>query len=653
MLYPISPIFAQNICMQNQRPLFFLIVLFFSSQLFAQNSNIELDSVTVTATRSVQNQKETGRNITVIRGEQFDKLPVHSIDELLRYLPGIEIQQRGPEGSSSDIVIRGGTFQQVLVIIDGVKLNDPLTGHFNTFIPIHPAEIDRIEILKGAASAIWGSEAVGGVVNIITKTFSGNSTRAGNTVKGKVALGEYGLFNAATYFSVSRNKSTFSGGVLSNNAKGQPLRGTNGFFHLTTVNLSFSQQLPKDWVLHFRSASDFRKFNAQNFYTTFSSDTANEKVNSWWNHLNLEKKTMKGVLNFDAAYKQLRDQFWFTPSATPNDNKTNVFTTQLYYTASIKNKSSYTTGVQFSRKQIISNDRGNHSLLHGAVYTILRHTLGSNVHLNESLRLDWDENYGAILVPQVNFAWTPSKFTFRASGGRSFRDADFTERYNNYNKVLVTSGRIGNPDLKPEHSWNAEAGADYSFSYQLKISTTIFYRDHTNLIDYANTPYNEMPRKDNLSPAGTYALAKNIEKVKTTGLELDMIYSKKLNENSTVLVNGGFTWLQSKNNDPAPSFYISSHAKYLLNFSALYSIHAFSFSVTGLYKKRDEQKSAAINAEITPSYFVLNAKGVYQFSKKFDKLFIEADNLFDKRYSDLLGAMMPGRWLSGGFEIAL
>ncbi|HRF24346.1 MAG TPA: TonB-dependent receptor plug domain-containing protein, partial [Chitinophagaceae bacterium] len=93
-----------------------------------------------------------------------------------RYLPGVEVQQRGPQGSQSDIVLRGGTFQQVLVIIDGIKLNDPLTGHFNSYIPINTDEIERIEILKGAASAIYGSEAVGGVINIITKTFYRKNT---------------------------------------------------------------------------------------------------------------------------------------------------------------------------------------------------------------------------------------------------------------------------------------------------------------------------------------------------------------------------------------------------------------------------------------------------------------------------------------------
>jgi len=653
----ISFISPPYFCGQNQRMslakiIVSVVVLFtFSQQSWTQESEIEMENVVVTATLASQQQKESGRNILSIKGETFSSLPVHSIDELLRYLPGIEVQQRGPQGSQSDIIIRGGTFQQVLVIIDGVKLNDPLTGHFSMYVPVHPSEIERVEILKGAASAIWGSEAVGGVVNIITKTFS--KTKSVNQIKAKVVAGEYGLFNGDTYFKWSKNRSVFSGGILSNNSKGQPLRGTNGFFHLTTANLSFSQQLSKDWILNFRTAADFRKFNAQNFYTTFASDTASEKVDTWWNHINLNKKTKNGLLNFDAAYKALRDQYWFRPLAIPNDNKTNFFTTQLYYTSQFNKQHGYTAGMQVQRKAIKSNDRGNHSLWHGAAYSIIRHKFGNNIFVNESIRLDWDESYGVVLLPQINFAWAPSKFTLRASAGKSFRDADFTERFNNYNKALVTSGRIGNPDLEAEQSWNAEIGADYNLSARFRIGGTLFYRDHTDLIDWANTAYTDMPRKDNLIPTGTYALAKNVEEVSTAGAELDVIYNERINENARMLVTAGFTWLKSKNDDPVPSFYISSHARYIVNLSTAYTSRKFSYSINGLYKRRDEQTSAAINASISPSYFVCNAKAAYSFLKNTGKVFIQADNLFNKKYSDLLGSVMPGRWLSGGFEIAL
>ncbi|OSZ77777.1 TonB-dependent receptor [Chitinophagaceae bacterium IBVUCB2] len=636
------------------RKFFYLLVLsFYITNLYSQQPEVEMENVIVTANQSSQQQKESGRNVITIKGETFRSLPVNSIDELLRYLPGIEVQMRGPQGAQSDIVIRGGTFQQVLVIIDGVKLNDPLTGHFNSYSPIHPSEIERIEILKGSASAIYGSEAVGGVINIITKTFADKKEKRKKQLTGRIVGGQYQLLNADAAFNYTKNNTTFSGGFASNNANGPELRGTDGFFHLTTANIAISQQLNKDWTINFRTAADFRKFNAQNFYTSFASDTANEKVNTWWNHLNLKKKTAKGSFNFDIAYKKLRDQYWFRPTSIPNDNKSNLFTSQLFYSGTINTQHSFTTGLQTHRKSIRSNDRGNHTLWHGALYGILRHKFGAGFYLNESVRLDWDESYGLVLVPQVNAAWSSSKFGIRASAGKSFRDADFTERYNNYGKSLVTGGSIGNPDLDTEQSWNVEAGIDYNAGNGFKIGSTIFYRDHNDLIDWTPTPYADMPRKENLSPTGSYALAKNVETVKTTGLEIDLMYNKKINDNADLFVTTGFTWLQSKNNSPTPSFYISSHAKYLLNFAAAYRFQAFSISVSGIYKERMTQKANPINAEITPSYFVFNTKAGWQLLKKGGKLIVQADNVFDKQYSDLLGSKMPGRWLSAGIEIAL
>jgi vitamin B12 transporter len=632
-----------------------LIVIFLSASIIikAQDDKIELENITVTASLLAQHQKETGRNIISIKGEAFSKLPVHSIDELLRYLPGVEIQQRGPQGSQSDIIIRGGTFQQVLVIIDGVKLNDPLTGHFSSYIPIHPAEIERVEILKGAASAIYGSEAVGGVINIITKTFSSTSAKKNKTAKAAIAAGQYKLLNVNGYFGWFKKNSSLSGGLTTNNTAGQPLRGTKGFLHLTTANLAFSQQMKKDWNLSVRAAADFRYFNAQNFYTTFSSDTAKENVDTWWTQLNLHKKTARGQFNFDIAYKNLRDQYWFQLKAIPNDNKTNLLTSQLHYSANISKLISYTAGVQIHRKKINSNDRGNHSLWHGAPYLIMRQKFKSGIYMQESVRLELNESYGTVLVPQLNIAWTPSRITLRASAGKSIRDADFTERYNNYNKPLVTSGRIGNTDLEAESSWNIEAGADYSLSSAIKISSTIFYRNHSNLIDWAPTAYANMPRKINLSPTGNYALSKNVEQIKTTGLELDAIFNKKINEHTALLFTAGYTWLHSDNKDSIPSFYISSHAKHLINFSAVYQVKSFMLAVNGLYKKRNEQAAAAIKAVITPSYFVMNTKLGYLLPKQRGKLFLQADNLFNKEYSDLLGSPMPERWLSAGIEIAL
>lgn len=629
------------------------LILFFlmSVKLVAQDTL--LPNVTVTASLLEQEQKETGRNIFSIRGDLFSSFPVHSVDELLRYLPGVEVQQRGPQGAQSNIILRGGTFQQVLVIIDGIRLNDPITGHFNSYIPLHPSEIERIEILKGSASAVYGSEAVGGVINIISKTFYRKNVLGKKSFQAKLATGSYKMINGEINARYANERTILSVGVQTNNADGPALRGTNGYFHLHNTSLAFSTTFKKEWTLQFRTAADLRSFNAQNFFTSFASDTAHEKVRSWWNHLQLKKQTRGGELIWDAGYKKLRDQFWFRPAAIPNDNRSGLFSTQLYYMAASDKKWGYTTGVQLQQKRIRSNDRGNHNRWQAAAYGIFRQQIGKKLFLNQGLRLGWDEGNALILVPQFNMAWSGNRISFRASGGRSFRDADFTERYNNYNKSLVTSGSIGNPWLEPEKAWNLEAGADFQLKKGLQVSSTVFVRRHRNLIDWTPTPYADMPRKENLSPAGTYSLAKNVEEINTSGFELDIQYRHQISTTSSIWTSLGYTWIGSKNEDSIPSFYISSHARHLLNFSSLFTIRSFAISLNGLFKERNSRKAAAINADISPSYFIMGMKMAYSPPKLKGKFFVQADNLFNKRYSDLLGALMPGRWLSGGIEITL
>jgi iron complex outermembrane receptor protein len=177
-----------------------LTAIFLITVSFAHAQEIELDPITVTATLSQKRASETGRNITILKGERIKNLPVHSLDELLRYVPGVEIQARGPMGSQSDIVLRGSTFQQVLIILDGMRLNDPITGHFNSYIPIAPSEIERIEILKGASSAIHGADAVGGVINIITKSFAAKQNKENTNISAGISAGEYGFLNADAGF---------------------------------------------------------------------------------------------------------------------------------------------------------------------------------------------------------------------------------------------------------------------------------------------------------------------------------------------------------------------------------------------------------------------------------------------------------------------
>jgi vitamin B12 transporter len=639
--------------MKNLIAIAIMMSLIFKALSAYAQAGHTLDPVTVTSSMTEKRSSETGRNITIIKGEYFTKLPVNSVDELLKFIPGIEVQSRGPKGSQSDITIRGGTFQQVLVILDGLRLNDPNTGHFSAYIPITPAEIDQIEILKGASSAIYGSDAVGGVINIITKVFSSRTQIEKRGLNMQISAGEYGLHNVNAGGYLETDRLSLGAGVISNNAKGVIQRGARGFFHNTTASAGVRFKINSYWNFALRSAYDSRDFAAQNFYTTFVSDTANEKVNSWWYQARLGYEKEKSKIALDAGYKELKDEYAFNKASVPNQSNSSLFQALFSFQQTVSEQISIVTGFNFQKKSIASNDRGNHSINTAAPFINLIQKIGSHISLQPSLRLEFIGNSKAELIPQLNASMKLKDVQLRASGGKSIRDADFTERFNNYNKQSVKSGRIGFLSLSAEQSWTYEGGVDWFSTNGIKLSGTFFQRFHTRLIDWVNTPFAEMPRKDNLVSGGIYALAKNIAEVNTTGVEADMQMIKKINNQQSILFNGGLIWLHSKSSEKQPSFYINSHARFLANLMTIYNFGPVGISITAVYKNRQPQATNPINAIVSKDYFLLNMKGSYQIFQRKLTTFVQVDNVFDKVYSDLLGAPMPGRWLSGGFTVNL
>ncbi|MFM7672775.1 MAG: TonB-dependent receptor plug domain-containing protein [Bacteroidota bacterium] len=611
-----------------------------------------LPEVVLTANGVTQSVAQTGRNIWVIPGSLLGRSPAYSIDDLLRFIPGLEIQQRGPQGTQGDLLIRGGTFQQVLVLVDGIRLNDPLTGHFSGYIPVDPLEIDRIEVLKGPASAIWGSEAVGGVIQIFTKTFAKLVDQAKPSIQLGAAVGEYNMINGQARLFVQKNKHRLSFSGNTRNSDGAPQRGTRGYFNLHTAQAAWQQDLSHGWNLRLRTSLDRRKFGAQNFYTGFISDTASESVNTWWSHVQLTKTMRQGQLRLDVSHKQLFDEYRFRPVSIPNQNNIDFTQFQAIYQSGNKEKCQYQFGLQGYQRQIRSNDRGNHQIEQGALFSQVRISPTPQINLNAGLRLVWDELYGTILLPQLSNSFTQKNHDWRISAGRSFRDADFTERYNNYNKPLVTSGRIGNPYLRPEDAWQAEVGYDWRTSAKFTLHSSLFYRDQRNLIDWITTPYVQMPRTINLSPTGTYGLAKNVERVRTQGLEIDLQYRSKIGSGQ-IQTHAGLLLLNNRTSAGAAGFYLNSHARFLTNALLLYQIKNWEMSVGGLYKLRNRQTSNSLNSALTPSYVLIHSKIQFGWKDRTYSLYLQTDNLLNTRYSDLLGAPMPGRWLSGGFRVIL
>jgi vitamin B12 transporter len=465
-------------------------------------------------------------------------------------------------------------------------------------------------------------------------------------------VGEFGLrtINAGTF--LQRKKVAVSAGIVSNNADGVQQRGTKGYFANNTASASINYLISPEWNVALRSSFDHRDFAAQNFYTTFASDTASEKVKTFWNQVKVGYQKEKTALSFDAGYKFVQDNYLYNPISIENSSKSQLWQGLFTWKQSFNETTSLISGLNYQHKNIASNDRGNHSLHQLAPFLSFSKLFGERFTVSPSVRADWRETIGTEVVPQLTLSYKLAGWQLRGSAGKTIRDADFTERYNNYNKALVTGGSVGNPNLKAERSFSYEIGADWFLQKSLKVSLTAFRRQQKDLIDYVTTPYAAMPRKENLSPTGSFALAQNLASVNTSGVEADIHYLKMLSATQKLWFNAGVTWLDTESGNAAPSFYVSSHAKFLVNFATLYSCGRFSFGINGLHKTRAAREVSAIEAKISKSYFVVNAKVDYAIIQNILSVFVQADNLSNTKYSDLLGAQMPGRWLMGGVKYA-
>jgi iron complex outermembrane receptor protein len=351
----------------------------------------------------------------------------------------------------------------------------------------------------------------------------------------------------------------------------------------------------------------------------------------------------------NSGYKNLKDQYQYNAISTKNESTSKLLQVLALYEYEMNDKNNFVTGIQHQNRSIESNDRGTHTVQQIAGFFIWKNQSIKNLSISPAIRLDWDANAGSELVPQINASYAFNQFQLRGSVGKTIRQADFTEQYNNYNKVLVTSGRIGNPNLSAENSFSYEIGADVFAIKNVKIAASVFSKVYSKLIDWVTTPYASMPRRDNLSPTGTFALATNIAKVNTNGFETDIQFSKTFQNKQSIYCTAGLLWLESLSSDSVPSLYVSAHAKLLTNFSILYSTKLFNFSVNGIYKTRAEQNASAIKTTLSKDYFVLNTK--VETNQKYFNIFLQVDNVFNTSYSDILGSIMPGRWLMGGIKI--
>lgn len=605
------------------------------------------DTIVVTASRLPEDVRLSGRRVAVWTARDIENLPVTSVDELLRMVGGVEVQSRGGFGVQSDLTMRGSSFNGVLLLLDGARINDPMTAHFLTDLPIPLSEVARIEVVRGPAVTLYGPDAIGGVIQIFTYEGLRRAGAAAGSLGGSLHLdrGAYGLYDAGLAVRNVTGRTSLSAasawqqsdGSPITGADGQPVRSTSGEVRTDFTRSVYTAAVTRELgraLLFARAGADTRDFGAFHYYTPFASDTAREATGTLWAQVRLSGGDARSPWQVQAAAKQHKDEYVYNPVTPANRHTSRLFTTQAHLTRHLTPGVSLTGGVAAMFRSIESNSLGNHADPSAGAFVLARWHPIPNLLVSAGGRFDYDPSYGLEPTPQLSAAYTRGIISAYVGTGRAVRAPNYLERY--YNTLVEQpQGNLGNPDLDVETAWTHEAGLSLYPASGISLHASVFTRTTWDLIDYAR-----------FDAADPIFLARNLHQVRTRGLEFDLETTRSF-EAGRVRAALSLTVFDSTKLGDLPDGvqykYALTNARHLLQGMTAVDLGPVSVGLQGLWK--DPVASA--------SYAVLNAQLGYRFHLGRQRLTLRGEirNLFDKQYSDVFDAPMPGRWWIFGVQL--
>jgi vitamin B12 transporter len=618
------------------RLLFFIAVSLIPFQLSAQDIAFEAalrDSVVVTADRQTADIRKTGRRISVYTARDLEHLPAASIDEIIRFIGGVETQSRGGFGIQSDVTMRGSSFDGVVILLDGIRLHDPQTGHLLTNFPIPLSEIARVEVVRGPAASLYGPDAVGGVIQFFT--WSGLAeTEIGPAVGADFSLGRHALYQADVAMRGRLGRASLSGATTWQSSDGQPIldaegRGMIGSegevrtdFRRHAHTLAASGQPGRAAVLA-RAGVDVRDFGSWRYYTPFASDTARSDSRTAWTQLRIRSAdgSAPTQVTVHAGARVQESSYQYNPVSATNSHTNYVATIQADASHRSSDRLALGAGVSTGLRGIDSNSMGRHDDASIGVYATTRLRPSDPVTFSASARLDHDPGFGTEVTPQLSATYSVGSWTLRAGAGRAVRAASYTERYYDTERENP-SGNLGNPNLRAERAWSFEAGTDLYLD-GISLHATVFNRNARDLIDYARTDIGQ-----------PIFLAQNIASVKTRGLELDAEGSADLGR-FRVRYAGTYSWLDSALDVPdgLEYKYALIHARHIVQNNLYVHERRAGLGVRALWK----------DPMVGDSYFVVDVRGSYRIARDL-AVTAEVRNVFDVAYAEVFEAPMPQRW---------
>jgi len=603
--------------------LLFSFHLLIALTTLAQNDSIThtLDEVIIKENRMKIPFSQSSRNISIIHRKEIETTPGRSLQEILSFTPGVDVRQRGVSGVQADIGIRGGSFEQTLMLVNGIKLSDPQTGHHMVNIPVPLSSVQRIDVLKGPASRIYGQNAYAGAINIVTELSNSFNLQGG------VYGGDFGMRGGSFQASLPIGKFKQNIAVAHDASNGHQYNSDysiNTVFYEAGIALTNTQEIKT--ILSFAS----RDFGANGFYTSSFPDQW-ESIQTSLAAISHTLETGNTYLLSRAYWRSNKDEFRLVrndPSFFQNQHTTNVYAIEI----NGRQDTDFGTvgyGVEGRQEKIDSNNLGlRERTIIGA---FLEHRLNfskfgdirAGLYSNYYSEYGWKHFPGAELGYQLN-PWLRTYANF----GTSFRIPTYTDLY------YVGPTNIGNDALKPEKAISYEGG--FKILKEGFRAELVYFNRHTdNLIEWT--------RDDTESPWKP----QNFNEVTFQGIETGIHYQFADAQKNLKLREISISYN-----------YIDANIIAKEGIETRYSLTALRHQlITGLqltFKESFEltAKMRYIERMSLDPYFLFDARLDYNRMKKFS-FFAEIANITNTDYVEAGTVQMPGRWARAGMNFRL
>lgn len=476
--------------MIKKASLLFLIVC---TSVFSQQYNLpeQLDEVIITSGRIDIPFSENSRTITVITAQEIQTSGVTNVTDLLQQYAGLDIRRRGTVGMQSDLYIRGGSFDQTLLLVDGIKLEDSQTGHHTMNMALPIEVIERIEIIKGPAARIFGQNAFTGAINIVTKKNADKANSLG------YQLGSFGQQNVTGTLGKDFKNSTILGHVSVNTSDGYRYNTdfqNQNYFLKGSINKNLN---PIDIIGYFTE----RKFGANGFYASPSAINQYEETQTSLVGVSTAFSSGKFKINPRVYWRRNQDMYVFVrenPSIYRNLHISNKIGVEVN-TSYESNLGITGFGIDVAKVYLRSNNLGDRK--REMINVFLEHKfkgLNNKMDITPGIAVNYFSDFKFHAFPGIDIGYKINDML------KVYGNLGYTYRIPTYTDLFYSDPTtLGNENLDPEEAFSQELGLKY-FDSQFNATFALFNRDSNHLIDYVKENENDKWQATNIRELNTF-----------------------------------------------------------------------------------------------------------------------------------------------------